>query len=103
MDQVELDREEQNLLTSFEAGEWQSVPNLPAESERYRQQAKATLTQGQSLANDLSVDDVLWSFVEQEQRYRAAHPEDVVLCDTDEALLAALDEEARPHRYSPDK
>ena len=98
-----LDREEHELLSSFEAGEWQSVPNLPAESERYRQQAKAKLTQGHSLDNGLSVDDVLWSFVEQEQRYRAAHPEDVVLCDTDEALLAALDGEARPLRHLPDK
>jgi hypothetical protein len=103
MDQVELDREKQNLLTSFEAGEWQSVPSLPAESKRYRRQAKATLTQGQSLDDDLSIDDVLWSFVQQERWYRAAHPEDVVLCDTDEALLAALDGEAQPLRHSPDK
>lgn len=36
-------------------------------------------------------DDVLWSFVEREQAYRAAHPEDVLIFDSDEELLAALD------------
>ena len=36
-------------------------------------------------------DRVLWSFVEREQAYRAEHPEDVIVCDSDEALLAALD------------
>ncbi len=98
-----LAREEQDLLSSFEAGEWESLSNLPAESERYRQQAQATLAQSQSLGNCRSEDEVLWSFVEQEQRYRAAHPEDVVLCDTDEALLAALDGEARSLRHSADR
>ena len=33
-----------------------------------------------------SEDRVLWSFVEREQAYRTAHPEDVFICDTDEAL-----------------
>ena len=36
-------------------------------------------------------DDVLWSFVEREQAYRAAHPEDVLVFDSDEELMAALD------------
>ena len=36
-------------------------------------------------------DKVLWSFVEREQAYRVAHPEDVIVCDSDEALLAVLD------------
>lgn len=43
MEQIELDREEQEWLASFEAEEWQSVPNLSAEIKRYRQQARATL------------------------------------------------------------
>lgn len=38
-----------------------------------------------------SEDDVLWSFIEREQAYRVAHPEDVLLCDSEEELLAALD------------
>jgi len=33
-----------------------------------------------------SEDKVLWSFVEREQAYRVAHPEDVFICDTDEAV-----------------
>lgn len=36
-------------------------------------------------------DEVLWSFVEREQAYRDEHPEDIIICDTEEALLAALD------------
>lgn len=36
-------------------------------------------------------DEVLWSFVEREQAYRAAHPEDMLVFDSDEELLAALD------------
>ena len=37
-------------------------------------------------AASLHEDRVLWSFVEREQAYRAAHSEDVFICDTDEAL-----------------
>lgn len=39
-------------------------------------------------------DEMLWSFVEREQRYRATHPEDVVVLATEEELLAALDAES---------
>jgi hypothetical protein len=39
-----------------------------------------------------SDDDVMWSFVEREQAYRAAHPEELFVYHTDEELLAALDE-----------
>ena len=38
-----------------------------------------------------SEDEFLWSFVEQEQAYRAAHPGDVFVVDSEEKLLAALD------------
>ena len=58
MEQTELDREEQDLLTSFEAGEWQSVPNLPAEIERYRQQARATLKKDRRVNIRLSTTDL---------------------------------------------
>ena len=58
MEQTELDREEQDLLTSFEAGEWQSVPNLPAETERYRQQARATLKKDRRVNIRLSTGDL---------------------------------------------
>ena len=39
-------------------------------------------------------DEMLWSFVEREQRYRATYPEDVVVLATEEELLAALDAES---------
>jgi hypothetical protein len=39
-------------------------------------------------------DALLWSFVEREQAYRAAHPEDVATYTSDEELLAALDAES---------
>ncbi len=39
-------------------------------------------------------DEVLWSFVEREHAYRAAHPEDVFTMSTEEDLLAALDVES---------
>ena len=36
-------------------------------------------------------DEFLWSIVEREQAYRTAHPEDVLVFDSDEELIAALD------------
>jgi hypothetical protein len=38
-----LDKEEQDLLDSYERGEWQSVENIETEIERYRKLARATL------------------------------------------------------------
>lgn len=38
-----------------------------------------------------SEDKLLWSFVEREQAYRAEHPDEVFVVDSEEALLAALD------------
>lgn len=58
MEQIELDREEQDLLASFEAGEWQSVPNLPTEIERYQRQARATLKKDRRVNIRLSASDL---------------------------------------------
>jgi predicted DNA binding CopG/RHH family protein len=58
MEQVELDREEQDLLTSFEAGEWQSVADLPVEIDRYRLQARATLKKDRRVNIRLSASDL---------------------------------------------
>lgn len=58
MEQVVLDHEEQDLLTSFEAGEWQPVSNLPTEIERYRQQARATLKKDRRVNIRLSASDL---------------------------------------------
>lgn len=37
-----LDREEQDILESFERDEWRSIPNLEAEKERFQQIGQAT-------------------------------------------------------------
>ena len=39
---VKLDREEKELLESFERGEWKPVAGQEAEAERYREYARAT-------------------------------------------------------------
>ena len=43
MDNIKLDHEEQELLDSLEAGEWQSVPNVEQEIEKHIQYAKNTM------------------------------------------------------------
>jgi hypothetical protein len=40
---IKLDKEEQELLDSFERGEWKSVPNLAREKKKYQKIARATL------------------------------------------------------------
>lgn len=39
---ADLDREEKELLDSYERGEWKSAANAESEFERYRQYARAT-------------------------------------------------------------
>ena len=46
MDQ--LDSEENELLASYELGEWKPVAELEAEMRRYREYARATLNEDQS-------------------------------------------------------
>jgi len=41
MPKYQLDPEEQDLLDSYERGEWRSVPNLEQEMQRYQQAAQA--------------------------------------------------------------
>jgi hypothetical protein len=38
-----------------------------------------------------SEDESLWLCVEHEQAHRIMHPEELIVCDSDEALLMALD------------
>ena len=42
MNQTGLDKEEKEILESYERGEWRTVANREAESERYQAYAKAT-------------------------------------------------------------
>ena len=37
-----LDKEEKELLNSYEKDEWQTVPGLESEIERYREYARST-------------------------------------------------------------
>ena len=47
----QLDREERDLLTSYELGEWEPVADLESEMERYCKYARATLSQDRSVNN----------------------------------------------------
>jgi len=40
---IKLDKEEKELLQSYEKGEWREIPNMRAEIKKYREYAKATL------------------------------------------------------------
>ena len=43
MAKIKLDKEEKDLLDSFERGEWKSVKNLKEEIEKHRKYARQTL------------------------------------------------------------
>ncbi|MBN1842794.1 MAG: antitoxin [Deltaproteobacteria bacterium] len=43
MNKINLNKEEQEILDSFERGEWKSVPNVRAEIEKHRKYARKTL------------------------------------------------------------
>ena len=43
MDKLELDKEEKELLDSYERGEWKSIKNLKEEIEKHRGYARQTL------------------------------------------------------------
>ena len=58
MELVALDQEEQELLASFEAGEWQSAPDASSEIERYQQYARATLKKDRRVNIRLSASDL---------------------------------------------
>ena len=43
MAKIKLDKEEKDILDSYEQGEWESVKNLDEEIEKYRRYARQTL------------------------------------------------------------
>jgi predicted DNA binding CopG/RHH family protein len=43
MNEITLDKEEQEILQSFDRGEWKSVPNVKKEIEKHRNYARQTL------------------------------------------------------------
>lgn len=43
MSKIKLDKEEKDILDSFERGEWQSTPTIKQESKKHRRYAADTL------------------------------------------------------------
>lgn len=58
MDKVKLDAEEQALLDSLEAGEWQSVPDLENEIASHVQYAKNTMKKDKRVNIRISSKDL---------------------------------------------
>lgn len=52
------DKEEQELLSSIENGEWKPVKNMKAEIEKYAQYAKNTLKKDQRISIRMSKQDL---------------------------------------------
>ncbi len=55
----ELDKEEKELLESYERGEWKSVPNLKKEMARFRESARLTLARSKNINIRLSERDLM--------------------------------------------
>lgn len=55
---VKLDREEQDLVESFESDEWRSVEGRTAQLERYREYARATFKKDRRVNIRISSKDL---------------------------------------------
>lgn len=53
-----LDAQEQAILESVELNEWQSVPNVAQEIERYQRYAQAQVTTLEAISIELSTTDL---------------------------------------------
>ena len=53
---MKLTEDEQRLLDSVERGEWQSIPDVEREAERYRAAARATMQKDKRVINGHLVD-----------------------------------------------
>ena len=58
MNKRKLDKEEQDLLESYERGEWKPVKNVKREIERHREYAKNTLRKDRRVNIRLSSKDL---------------------------------------------
>ena len=58
MKKIKLDKEEKNILDSFERGEWHSVKNLKKEIEKHQQYARATLSKDKRINIRISSKDL---------------------------------------------
>lgn len=58
MNKIKLDKEEQELVDSFERGEWHSVPNFEEEKKRYQEIAAATFKKDRRVNIRISTKDL---------------------------------------------
>lgn len=58
MSKIKLDREEKDMLESFERGEWESVPDLKGEIERHQAFARKTLQKDKRINIRISSRDL---------------------------------------------
>ena len=56
---IKLDKEEQDLLDSFERGEWRSVPNLAEEKKKAQKIAAATFKKDRRVNIRISSKDLI--------------------------------------------
>ena len=55
---IKLDKEEQEILESYESGEWQSITDVEAEIEKHRQHAAATFKKDKRISIRISNRDL---------------------------------------------
>ena len=58
MNEIKLDKEEEEILDSFERGEWQKVKNLKGEIEKHQEYARKTLKKDKRINIRLSTKDL---------------------------------------------
>ena len=56
---MNLDREEKELLESYQRGEWKSIENFEAELRRFRESAKATFRKDKRVNIRISQKDLV--------------------------------------------
>jgi len=59
MKKFKLDKEEKKLLKSVEQGEWQTIPHLKEEGERYAQYAQNTLRKDRRITIRMTNQDLV--------------------------------------------
>ncbi len=59
MKKIKLDKEEQDLVDSFERGEWRSVPNLEREKKKSQKIAAATFRKDRRVNIRISSRDLI--------------------------------------------
>jgi predicted DNA binding CopG/RHH family protein len=58
MSEIKLDKEEKEILETFERGEWETVRNLKAETKKHQQYARKTLKKDKRVNIRISSKDL---------------------------------------------